>query len=96
MAIHTRDPQTPFTLQPLGLPLAFLSSAPVPLTVIPDWARTLARINPVTTVVDASREAMLGHLWSAELGRATAALGAWILLGGLLAWASLHRHTANG
>jgi ABC-2 type transport system permease protein len=96
VAIRTRDPQTPFTLQPLGLPLAFLSSALVPLAVMPGWAEALARLNPVTTVVDAAREAMLGDLWSAELGRAAAVLGAWILLGALLAGTSLNRHTAKG
>jgi ABC-2 type transport system permease protein len=95
VAIGTKDPQTPFTLQPLGLPLAFLSSALVPLAVMPDWARTLARANPVTAVVDGSRQAMLGPLWSAELGRSAAVLGAWVLLGGLLAWVVLVRDLAR-
>lgn len=92
VAIRTRDPQTPFTLQPLGLPLAFLSSALVPLAIMPGWARPIARANPVTAVVDASREAMLGHLWSAHLGYAAAVLFAWTLLGALLTALSLRRH----
>lgn len=95
VAISTKDPQTPFTLQPLGLPLAFLSSSLVPLAIMPDWARNLARINPVTTVVDASREAMLGQLWSTQLAQAAAVLAAWMLLGALLATLSLHRHTTR-
>jgi ABC-2 type transport system permease protein len=91
VAIRTRDPQTPFTLQPLGLPLSFLSSALVPLAVMPQWARTLARANPVTVVVDGSRQAMLGPLWSAELGWSVVVLAAWTGLGVLLAWAALRR-----
>lgn len=95
VAIGTRDPQTPFTLQPLGLPLAFLSTALVPLAVMPQWARTLARVNPVTVVVDGSREAMLGRLWSAQLGWAVAVLAAWTVLGVLLARAALARDMAR-
>jgi ABC-2 type transport system permease protein len=95
VAIRTRDPQTPFTLQPLGLPLAFLSTALVPLAVMPQWARILARANPVTVVVDGSREAMLGRLWSAELGWSVAVLAAWTVLGVLLAWVALAREMAR-
>jgi ABC-2 type transport system permease protein len=85
IAIRTADPQTPFQLQPLGLPLAFLSSALVPLSIMPGWAEAIARYNPVTVVVDASRQAMLGDLWSADLAAAAAvlvvALAATILFG---------------
>jgi ABC-2 type transport system permease protein len=95
VAIGTKDPQTPFTLQPLGLPLAFLSTALVPLPVMPSWAQAMARVNPVTTVVDAAREAMLGQLWSAQLGRAAAVLSAWLLLGMVLTALTLHRHAAR-
>ncbi|GIJ70819.1 ABC transporter permease [Virgisporangium ochraceum] len=92
VAIGTRDPQTPFTLQPLGLPLAFLSSALVPLAVMPGWARPIARANPVTAVVDASREAMLGRLWSADLGLAAVVLFGWTVVGMILTALSLRRH----
>jgi ABC-2 type transport system permease protein len=92
VAIKTRDPQTPFQLQPLGLPLAFLSSALVPLAVMPTWAETLARYNPVTPVVDASREALLGDLWSHELLVALAVLTGAVVVTQALAWRALHSH----
>jgi len=94
VAIRTQDPQTPFQLQPLGLPLAFLSSALVPLAVMPTWAETLARYNPVTPVVDASRQALLGDLWSDELFTALAVLAGAIVVTQALAWRALHSHMA--
>lgn len=92
VAIRSQDPQTPFTLQPLGLPLAFLSSALVPLAVMPRWAEVLARLNPVTIVVDGAREAMLGDLWSMELVAAFGVLLAWATVGELLVWRTLTTH----
>jgi ABC-2 type transport system permease protein len=95
VAIRTQDPQTPFQLQPLGLPLAFLSTALVPLAVMPTWAETLARYNPVTPVVDASRQALLGDLWSNELLVALAVLAGAIAVTQGLAWRALHNHLAG-
>jgi ABC-2 type transport system permease protein len=95
VAIRTEDPQTPLQLQPLGLPLAFLSSALVPLAVMPTWAETVARYNPVTPVVDASREALLGDLWSDELFVALAVLSGVIVVTQALAWRALQSHLAG-
>ena len=95
IAIRTQDPQTPLQLQPLGLPLAFLSTALVPVAVMPAWAETLARYNPVTPVVDASREALLGDLWSHDLLVALAVLAGAIAVTQALAWRALHSHLAR-
>jgi ABC-2 type transport system permease protein len=95
VAIRTRDPQTPFQLQPLGLPLAFLSTALVPLAVMPTWAETLARYNPVTPVVDASRAALLCDLWSHELLVALGVLAGAIVVTQALAWWALRTHVAG-
>lgn len=95
VAARTRDPQTPFTLQPLGLPLAFLSTALVPVAVMPGWAEALARANPVSVVVDGAREAMLGELWSTELVAALGVLALWIALGEVLAWKMLSAELAR-
>lgn len=89
VAARSQDPQTPFTLQPLGLPLAFLSTALVPVDVMPGWAGAVARINPVSVVVDGAREAMLGDLWSAPLAAAIGVLAVWIAVSELLAWKTL-------
>ena len=95
VATRTHDPQTPFTLQPLGLPLAFLSTALVPVAVMPTWAETIARVNPVSVVVDGAREAMLGDLRSAPVGTAVVVLVAWIALSEGLAWRTLAAQIAR-
>ncbi len=97
-AIKSEDPQTPFMMQPLGLPLAFLSSALVPIAIMPGWSRAIARINPVSVVVDASRNAMVGDLWSQELLAAIVVLTVWAGLSQLAAWKMLQarlRGSAN-
>ena len=91
VAIKTKDPQTPFTMQPLGMPFAFLSSALVPIAVMPGWSAAVARVNPVSVVVDAARNAMIGDLWSAQLASAIAILVAWSILAVGLAIALLGR-----
>jgi ABC-2 type transport system permease protein len=91
VAIRTKDPQTPFTMQPLGIPFAFLSSALVPIAIMPGWSAAIARANPVSVVVDAARNAMIGDLWSPELGAATAILVGWSLVAVTVATAVLAR-----
>lgn len=95
VAIKSEDPQTPFAMQPLGLPLAFLSSALVPLAIMPDWSRSVAEINPVSVVVDAARHAMVGDLGSSRVGAAAAVLALWVGLSQLLAWRLLHNRTES-
>lgn len=95
VAIRTRDPQTPLTLQPLGLPLAFLSTALVPVDLMPTWAERLARVNPVSVVVDGARTAMLGDLWSSQLTAALAVIAVWTALSQLAAWNILRTHLAR-
>ena len=42
------------------LPLTFLSSAFVPIETMPGWLEALARVNPLTAFIDATRGLMLG------------------------------------
>lgn len=44
----------------LTFPLLFISSAFVPLEVLPNWIQTVALVNPITYGVDAIRALMLG------------------------------------
>lgn len=92
-AILTEDPQTPFTMQPLGLPLAFLSSALVPLAIMPGWSRSIARINPVSVIVDACRNAMVGDLWTSQTAAAAGVLVVWTGITQLAAWQLLRTRT---
>ncbi|HEV7623093.1 MAG TPA: ABC transporter permease, partial [Amnibacterium sp.] len=41
-------------------PLTFASSAFVPLTSMPGWLQSFARVNPVTNTVDAARALIVG------------------------------------
>ena len=60
LAILTRDQEsTIIGANLLQFPLLFLSSAFLPLSALPDWIQTFARINPVTYGVDAARSLMV-------------------------------------
>jgi ABC-2 type transport system permease protein/oleandomycin transport system permease protein len=60
-------------------PLTFASSAFVPLTSMPGWLQSFARVNPVTNTVDAARALIVGGPTARPLLYTTA----WIV--GLLA-----------
>ncbi len=49
-------------------PLAFISSAYVPVDSMPDWLQVFARHQPLTYMVDAVRSLTLGSHAQAELG----------------------------
>lgn len=54
--------------QVLTMPLFFASNAIYPLAMMPPWLRAIARINPLTYLVDALRALMLPGISSAALG----------------------------
>ncbi|HZT05709.1 MAG TPA: ABC transporter permease [Chloroflexota bacterium] len=43
----------------IGLPLVFLSSALAPISIMPPWMRLLARFNPMTYAIDATRSLVI-------------------------------------
>jgi len=60
LAILTRDQEsTIIGANLLQFPLLFLSSAFLPLSALPAWIQTFARLNPVTYGVDAARSLMV-------------------------------------
>jgi ABC-2 type transport system permease protein len=60
LAVLTKDQEsTIIGANLLQFPLLFLSSAFLPLEVLPEWIRTVAAVNPVTYGVDAARSLML-------------------------------------
>jgi ABC-2 type transport system permease protein len=60
LAILTRDQEsTIIGANLLQFPLLFLSSAFLPLSALPGWIQTFARLNPVTYGVDAARALMI-------------------------------------
>jgi ABC-2 type transport system permease protein len=97
VALLTRDREATILIANLlTFPLLFVSSAFLPLDVLPGWIRAVAVVNPVTYGVDAIRALMLGQdvmtvievtafpgLWNTLLP-ATAVLTAFnIVLGGV-------------
>jgi ABC-2 type transport system permease protein len=60
LAVLTRDQEsTIIGANLLQFPLLFLSSAFLPLSALPGWIQTFARVNPVTYGVDAARSLMI-------------------------------------
>ena len=52
--------------QVLTMPLFFASSAIYPLSMMPDWLKVVARVNPLTYLVDAMRTLMIHGAQSVE------------------------------
>ncbi|WP_435178309.1 ABC transporter permease [Halorussus sp. AFM4] len=62
MALVTRDQEsTMISVNILQFPLLFLSSAFLPLEILPGWVQTVAALNPITYGVDAARALMFGQ-----------------------------------
>jgi ABC-2 type transport system permease protein len=62
VALVTRDQEATIMIgNLLTFPLLFISSAFVPLTVLPGWIRTVALFNPITYGVSGVRAFMLGE-----------------------------------
>lgn len=71
-ALRTLNPQISISLQPLQVPITFLSSAWVPVALMPAWAGTIARYNPVSVIFDGARSAMTDSVASSEVAAAFA------------------------
>jgi ABC-2 type transport system permease protein len=73
-----------FTKSTESFPLLFLSTAMVPLALLPGWVQTFSSYNPVSYVATAARTMILsGYNWT-EIGQAFAAIAIiGILLNGL-------------
>jgi ABC-2 type transport system permease protein len=108
LAVVTKDQEsTIIGANLLQFPLLFLSSAFLPLDVLPRWIQVVATVNPVTYGVDAARSLILGvdvmtviqvsqfgGVWNA-LVPGLAVLGALDLLFGGLAIYMLSRATSS-
>lgn len=62
MALVTRDQEsTMISVNILQFPLLFLSSAFLPIEVLPGWVQTVATLNPITYGVNAARALMFNQ-----------------------------------
>jgi ABC-2 type transport system permease protein len=80
-ALLTKSEQATSTLSFLFFPVAFVSTAFVPLSLMPAWMQTLNAWNPITYLIEAIRTLLVsGYDW-AIVGQALLAMG---VLGALL------------
>jgi len=107
-ALLTRDQEsTIIAVNLLQFPLLFLSSAFLPLEILPGWVQTVAALNPITYGVDATRALMFGQdvmtavevtsfggMWN-TLVPAIAVLAVLDLLLGVLAVSFLNRASSS-
>lgn len=70
LALRTEDALAPL-LNAVVLPALLLSGILLPMSLAPDWLQHIADVNPLSHVVDASRELFNGELWSATVLRGT-------------------------
>jgi ABC-2 type transport system permease protein len=76
LGLVVRNEETLFGLiNLLNFPLMFTSSALIPITLMPDWLRTIALYNPITFVVDGMRQLVFGTSVGAEYSIAIDLLG---------------------
>ncbi|MBI2762274.1 MAG: ABC transporter permease [Chloroflexi bacterium] len=85
-AFLTRNEQATGTLSLLFMPIAFMSTAFVPPTLMPDWLQTVNDWNPISYVIEAMRSLMTIGFEGDVIGRAVAAI---LILGVLLQGATL-------
>jgi ABC-2 type transport system permease protein len=85
-ALLTKNEQATGTLSLLFFPLAFMSTAFVPVRLMPDWLQVLNAVNPISYVIEAARALMTtGYDWGA-IGAAVVAI---VLVGVVLQGATL-------
>jgi ABC-2 type transport system permease protein len=70
LALKTEDALAPL-LNAVVLPALLLSGILLPMSLAPTWLQRVADVNPLSHVVDASRELFNGELWNATVLRGT-------------------------
>ena len=87
-ALLTKNEQATGTLSLLFFPLAFMSTAFVPLGLMPDWLQALNAVNPISYVIEAARALMTtGYDWGAIGAAVVAIVLVGIVLQGATLWA---------
>lgn len=94
VALRTRSTEATMTASfSLTFPLLFMSTAMLPAEVLPSWLQSIAAVNPVSYLVDASRAVILhGYDWAA-IARALVAIG---IVGALLNGLAIRAFRAQG
>ncbi|HWW45299.1 MAG TPA: ABC transporter permease [Acidimicrobiia bacterium] len=99
VGLAIKDPETvqPAVFIPV-LPLVFTSSAFAPVSRLPGWMQSVAKVNPITFAIDTARGLALGDAVLYKVDQvhlATAAehfLISWVLIVGLFTALAVHRY----
>ena len=87
-ALVTKNEQATGTLAMLFMPIAFMSTAFVPVALMPGWLQTVNQWNPISYVIEAMRSLMTVGFEADVLGRAILAIAVLgIVLQGATLWA---------
>jgi ABC-2 type transport system permease protein len=89
--LATRDPQTALAMQPLGVLVGLVSTALVPASVAASGFSDVARLNPVSVVVDGARASLAGDVLSSDVALALAICAAGIALAQIVVTRQLAR-----
>lgn len=73
-ALLTRNEQATGTLSILFFPIAFMSTAFVPTTLMPEWLQVVNAWNPISHVIEAMRSLMTVGVEPGVIGRALASI----------------------
>lgn len=76
VCLRTGSAEAAQAVTPLFLPVLFMSTAFVPLSLIPGWLHTVAEYNPLSAVCDAIRLAVAGQLSAGALLKSALGIGA--------------------
>jgi ABC-2 type transport system permease protein len=90
LGLIVRNEETLFGLiNLLNFPLMFTSSALIPIALMPDWLKAVARYNPLTFVVDGMRQLVFDTSIGAEYSVAVDLLGIGVFCAIMVALGSL-------
>src|SRR5450755_2628052 len=82
LILKDEDAFAPF-IQGVSLPLLLLSGVLLPMTLAPTWLRRVSQVNPLSHVVDASRQLFHGNFQVATVAWGTSVT---VVLAAVLAW----------
>ncbi len=74
VCMRTGSAEASQALVPLFFPILFMSTAFVPMKLLPDWLQPIARVNPVSLICNVIRSSYAGPLDGGELAAAVAGI----------------------
>jgi ABC-2 type transport system permease protein len=86
VCLRTANIETAQALVPLFFPILFMSTAMVPMRMLPLWLQDIARYNPVSYICDALRFAQAGRIDLTSVEKAFIGIAAVALLTQVLVW----------